>query len=275
MALNGEKSLVAFLLGGITVIALLIQTSEAAAIEGRIISGSQAKLGQFPWQVILKRDEYDDLLCGGSIISATCVLTAAHCTVGQSSIFLIFGSVQLDNASAQSMTSTNIIVHPNYNENLNNDVSLIKLPEALVFSTNIQPIQLVSESQKSNSFVGNTAIIAGFGLMDDEYLDYSQDLLYAKVEVINNQECLPIYGSIVVLDSTLCARGHGGSNMSICSGDSGGPLIEYNATNGQWQQIGINSFVAEDQCTASYPSGYVRLTSFLSFIAQNTEDVVV
>ncbi|XP_017074471.1 brachyurin [Drosophila eugracilis] len=270
MALNFAKSLMLILLAVITVIGLA--TSDPIDIQGRIISGSQAKLGQFPWQVILKRDEWDDLLCGGSIISSLWVLTAAHCTDGHSSIFLIFGSIQLNNEDAQNMTSTNIFVHPNYNENLNNDVSLIKLPEALTFSSSVQPIQLVTESQQSNTFVGTVAIIAGFGLLDDEYLDYSQTLMYAQVEIIPNSGCLSIFGSNVVMESTLCARGFDGSNMSICSGDSGGPLIIYNTSIGEWQQIGINSFVAEDQCTASYPSGYVRLTSFLSYIDQITSN---
>ncbi|XP_017028981.1 brachyurin [Drosophila kikkawai] len=244
------------------------------SIQGRIISGSQASAGQFPWQVILKRDEWDDLLCGGSVISAKWVLTAAHCAYGHSSLFLIFGTIELNDDTAQNMTSTTFFVHPNYNDKMNNDVALIQLPQALVFSSSIQPISLVTASQKSNNFVGTAAVVAGYGLMDDEYLDYSQTLMYARVTVIDNNECLPIYGASVVLDSTLCAQGSDGSNMSICSGDSGGPLITYNSSTGQWQQIGINSFVAEDQCTAGYPSGYVRLTSFLDFITETTDIVL-
>ncbi|XP_017110857.1 brachyurin [Drosophila elegans] len=273
MGTNYERSLMLILLANITVFGLQNELP-SRDIQGRIISGSQAKIGQFPWQVILKRDEWDDLLCGASIISENWVLTAAHCASGHDSLFLMFGSVQLNNEGAQNMTSTNIFVHPNYNENLNNDVALILLPEPLQFSSNVQAIQLVAESQESNSFVGTTATVAGFGLMDDEYLDYSPTLLFAQVEVIDNKECLPIFGTAVVLYSTMCARGLGGSNMSICSGDSGGPLIAYNSSSGQWQQIGINSFVAEDQCTASYPSGYVRLTSFLTFIAETTNGAV-
>ncbi|XP_017050871.1 brachyurin [Drosophila ficusphila] len=277
MGANFKKSLMLILLAKIWVFAQPASDPNEVSsmfIKGRIISGSQAKSGQFPWQVILKRDEWDDLLCGASIINENWVLTAAHCTYGYSSIFLMFGSVDLNDENALNMTSTNIFVHPNYNDNLNNDVSLIRLPEPLTFSSTIQAIQLVTESQKSNNFVGTVATVAGFGLMDDEYLDYSQNLLYAQVQIINNGVCEPIFGTNVVLDSTMCAKGYEGSNMSICSGDSGGPLITYNSSTGQWQQIGINSFVAEDQCTASYPSGYVRLTSFLNFISDTTGGVL-
>ncbi|EDV35303.2 uncharacterized protein Dana_GF11464 [Drosophila ananassae] len=164
-------------------------------IHGRIISGKQATTGQFPWQVILKRDEWDDLLCGGSIISDTWVLTAAHCGYGFDSLFLIFGSVELNNENALNMTSSSIFVHPNYNDKMNNDVALIQLPQALTFSNTISPISLVSSSQAWNNFVGSVATVAGYGLMDDEYLEYSDVLQYAQVTVIGNENCAPIYGS--------------------------------------------------------------------------------
>ncbi|ALC49841.1 CG8952 [Drosophila busckii] len=246
------------------------RSENSLSIQGRIINGRQAAVGQFPWQVILKRDEWDDLLCGGSIISDSWVLTAGHCAAGHSSLFIMFGSVELNNENALNMTSTELYVHSNYNDKMNNDVALAKLPQSLVFTSNMHPIQLVSSREASNSFVGTTAIVAGFGLIDDEYLDYSQQLLYAQVQIISNDKCLSMFGSSVVLASTMCAEGYAGSNMSTCSGDSGGPLIAYDNNSGRWVQIGINSFVAQDQCTSGYPSGYVRLTSFLGYISQVT-----
>ncbi|XP_030381304.1 brachyurin [Scaptodrosophila lebanonensis] len=245
-------------------------TQNTKKIQGRIISGTVAAAGQFPWQVILKRDEWDDLLCGGSIISRSWVLTAAHCAYGRDSIFLVFGTNELNDEQALNMTSTQLYVHPNYNDKMNNDIALIKLPQQLVFSDKVQAIELVSSAQESTSFVGTVGTIAGFGLMDDEYLDYSPNLLYAQVQIIDNVKCLGIYGKDVVLDSTICADGLASSNMSPCSGDSGGPLIIYGTDSGSYVQIGINSFVAEDQCTSGYPSGYVRLTSFLNYIADIT-----
>ncbi|EDW66378.2 brachyurin [Drosophila virilis] len=268
---NGvECTMLALLLLESVLPALAAPAAEQLDIQGRIISGQRAAAGQFPWQVILKRDEWDDLLCGGSIISSNWVLTAGHCAYGRDSLYLVFGTVELNAEQALNMTGTELFVHPNYNDKMNNDVALVQLPQPLIFSSSVQPIQLVSSSQAGNSYVGSQATIAGFGLIDDEYLDYSQQLLYAQVQIIANDKCLTIFGAGVVLDSTICAEGYAGSNMSTCSGDSGGPLIVYNSNLGAWIQIGINSFVAEDQCTAGYPSGYVRITSFLDYIAETT-----
>jgi secreted trypsin-like serine protease len=50
-----------------------------------IIGGSEAKKNEFPWQVSLRvgiplgDGRMGGALCGGSLISATWVVTAAHC----------------------------------------------------------------------------------------------------------------------------------------------------------------------------------------------------
>lgn len=46
-------------------------------INERIVGGGTAQPGQFPWQVSVRRNGYG--ICGGSIISPTEVITAAHC----------------------------------------------------------------------------------------------------------------------------------------------------------------------------------------------------
>uniref|UniRef100_A0A1A9UQB5 Lectizyme n=1 Tax=Glossina austeni TaxID=7395 RepID=A0A1A9UQB5_GLOAU len=244
--------------------------NEAEQLQSRIVSGTPAVSGQLPWQVLLKRDEFDDLLCGGSIMNECWVLTAAHCTHPFSSIFIMFGTVLIDDFSAVNMIATEFHEHPNYDpDTLHNDVSLIRLPKILNYSSNIKPIPLVTSAYAGSSFIGHVGVVAGFGLTDDEYLDYSKVLLWAQVEIIDNSQCMRVYGDNVVIDSVMCARGRGNSNQGICTGDSGGPLLA-RGNNNQIIQIGINSFIAEDRCTEGLPSGFVRLTSFLTFIANTT-----
>jgi len=52
-------------------------------------------------------------------------------------------------------------------------------------------------------------------------------------------------------------------------GDSGGPLVVRNG-NGNFTLIGVVSFVSSAGCAVGHPSGYARVTSFLTWIRNNT-----
>lgn len=239
-------------------------------LQSRISGGLQASSGQFPWEVfVLPEDAGETSYCGGSILTSTWVLTAAHCTYGYVSIDLYFGSVDIYTMTT-ILTSTYWIEHPDYNPaNYNNDLSVIQLPSVLSFNSYIQPINLVPLSQATSTFVGQVTTVLGFGYTSDTDPNMSSDLLYTNVIVIPNSNCTIYYGSSVVTVNTLCAVGYPNLVQSICSGDSGGPMVIANS-DGSYTQIGINSFVATTGCTGGTPSGYVRVGAYLSWISAQT-----
>lgn len=64
----------------------------AEARHQRIVGGTDANITDFPWQVSISH--VTDLICGGTIVSSTWMLTAASCVHGiaQSNISIRAGS---------------------------------------------------------------------------------------------------------------------------------------------------------------------------------------
>jgi trypsin len=52
---------------------------DLTTVGGRIVGGTAAEIGEIPWQVSIKT-VLGFHMCGGSIISADWIVTAAHCS---------------------------------------------------------------------------------------------------------------------------------------------------------------------------------------------------
>jgi secreted trypsin-like serine protease len=137
----------------------------------RIVNGETAEIGAWGWTVSLEIEQR--FLCGGSVISPSWVITAAHCMkdVIASDINVYAGSNDLWSGN-QIRNGLRVIVHPNYDPNtLSNDIALIKLSSPLdVTNSSIRTICLPSINSTILSYsewpVANTTVNISFSFFD-------------------------------------------------------------------------------------------------------------
>uniref|UniRef100_A0A2A4JTB0 Peptidase S1 domain-containing protein n=1 Tax=Heliothis virescens TaxID=7102 RepID=A0A2A4JTB0_HELVI len=237
---------------------------EAQRNPSRIAGGSFAFLGQFPYQVGLLVELPTRLsLSSAVLVSPTRVLTAAHNLEDGiafvTRITAVLGSVTIFTGGTRVVT-TNFVLHENWTPSLIlNDVAMINLPSAVSTSSILAPIALPSGDQLNEDFAGDIAIVSGYGITPTSSVTANQQLSFVDVPVMTNAECALVYGS-TIQPSNICASGAG--NRGICSGDSGGPLAV--VRNNSPLLVGITSFAS--WCGSSSPSGFARVTYFMSWI---------
>ena len=108
--------------------------SANSASLSRIVGGEAAANQTWGWIVSLRLTSTNAHFCGGSIISASHILTAAHCTVKlltASSLRVHVGSIYLSSA-VQIKEVSRIVNHPSYAATtFLNDIAILKLASPL------------------------------------------------------------------------------------------------------------------------------------------------
>lgn len=275
-------------------IAGLALAPQAPALAGddteMIVGGTPAPDGKYPFQVRIYGSPSDTIgFCGGSIIDAQWVLTAAHCLMDTQAVTVGFGST--DRTKTTKIDSEKIIVHPSYLAGQKADIALIKLKSPIPDAPAIE----VTDTAKDQKLLtpGAKATVTGWGaiwdmqafhnaldvmagrrtvserrLLDRMELEAPVKLHEVDIEVIDPQACKAVYQSLQVPafsigDTEICATGPQGGKDS-CFGDSGGPLFGV-ADNGKFVQVGVVSW--GPQCgNPLYPGVYTRVSSFSDWI---------
>ncbi|XP_011310434.1 chymotrypsin-2-like [Fopius arisanus] len=230
-----------------------------------IVNGQNTRLGQFPHQVSMQ--QASSHFCGGSIIDAMHILTAAHCVFDENdrmlrpeSIRIVTGVIDYRAANYENTFPVAMIIpHRNYHSfALMNDIAIVKLARPIPFNSLQKPIRLPTK----NTFPGTVATASGWGAVWGDRPEtagplpkYLQQL---GMIAISRGECARMHGN-QIFPGQLCATRTRGTG--ICFGDSGGPLI----SNGEI--IGIASFV-KGGCASQYPDVFTHVYLYLPWIQE-------
>ncbi|PNP76503.1 hypothetical protein FNYG_09922 [Fusarium nygamai] len=223
-----------------------------------IVGGTSASTGDFPFIVSISRN--GGPWCGGSLLNANTVLTAAHCVSGyaQSSFQIRAGSLSRTSGGVTSSLSS-IRVHPSYRGN-NNDVAILKLSTSISASGNIGYARLAASG--SDPAAGTSVTVAGWGATSQGGGTTPVNLLKVTVPVVSRASCRASYGSSAITNQMFCAGVSSGGKDS-CQGDSGGPIVDSSKT-----LLGVVSW-GEGCAQPNFPGVYANVGALRSFIDSN------
>ncbi|XP_022784073.1 chymotrypsinogen B-like [Stylophora pistillata] len=242
--------------------------------QSRVIGGQDAKPGAWPWQIALQR--YNRFICGGSLISANWVVTAAHCVAGSSNpanYRIVVGdhNRNANEGTEESVGAKQIISHPEYNRpgRLNNDIALIELARSVKLSVRVNPVCLPSSD--SDVPTGSKCYITGWGKIRHPGASHPilQQAMIPPIDPAKCRQKIQASGVSIQLTRQMLCAGVENSILSGCHGDSGGPYVCLNG-DGTYTLHGAVSW-GSSRCDAKQLfTVFARVTQYRAWIKQHT-----
>ncbi|XP_073819572.1 transmembrane protease serine 9-like [Musca autumnalis] len=256
----------------------------------RIVGGVDIPEGSYvPYQVSLQylmnpeglQDSSGPIykhFCGGSIISALHILTAAHCCYGfdANRMTVVAGVRDLRDPTAKRYPVENIRLHSNYTELFSNDIAIIKLSTRLDIDNHTQSVIDFKGGERIPG--GVTVFLTGWGLRLPLNLQipFSWPSLQEHLNTISTPTILQVMHFRTVSDfqcklaiehltpRELCVTGDWISGA--CSGDSGGPLVM--VTKNGLIQVGLVSYglFVCGVFNGLVPDVYTRISEYTDWI---------
>ncbi|XP_044114685.1 ovochymase-2 isoform X2 [Neovison vison] len=221
------------------------QPGNYLSIFSRIVGGSQVEKGSYPWQVSLKRRQKH--ICGGTIISAQWVITAAHCVANRNSattLNVTAGEYDLSHIEPgeQTLTIETIIIHPYFSikKPMDYDIALLKMDGAFHFGQFVGPMCLPELKERFEA--GFICTTAGWGRSAEDGV-LSKVLQEVNLPILTQDECM---AALLTLKKPFSGRtflctGFPDGGGDACQGDSGGSLMCRNK-EGTWTLAGVTSW---------------------------------
>jgi trypsin len=186
-------------------------------------------------------------LCTGTLVAPTIVLTAGHCTLGQTPQTLVVGFASSSQFLSGTVPVTSVVTYPGFSgsdEDVQGGLDL----GLVVLSASAPASPVAIDQGDASTFVGKSLRLVGYGYSDPASQNSSGTRLRADLTVTGACSALLAFGD---------------AKDNACHGDSGGPLLA-TAPDGTVSIVGVVSFGDDLHCaTSSYA---VRVDRFLGWL---------
>uniref|UniRef100_A0A2M4BNY7 CLIP domain-containing serine protease n=2 Tax=Anopheles marajoara TaxID=58244 RepID=A0A2M4BNY7_9DIPT len=262
----------------------------------KIRGGTLAEIDEFPWMAMLLYERENQPLtqaCGGSLISRTYVLTAAHCVTGRNldnsngklkyvrlreynvhtdPDCVVENDVKDCSEDKLDLPPLEIITHPDYNPSTQrNDIALIRIEQTPAYSDFLRAICLPTRNVDSFVVPGQKLSVSGWGRTDmfQEKLGpnaLSPIKLKLSLPYMERDRCTKTFRpwNYMLTEGQLCAGGE--KAKDTCAGDSGSPLMNFDMKRGQWFISGIVSIGVRNCGVEGLPGVYTNVYHYLPWI---------
>ena len=179
----------------------------------RIVGGTTAAQGAYPFFAIPKTSAYGVGLCGSVKIWDDVLLTAAHCQGSFAGKIIYIGGNRRDGSDALEVARGGTeLVHPDFDfGTIQHDFMLVKLRQRTTKTPN-------AKYNRNTTYptANQLATVIGFGVTAESGAPVSERLLEVDIKVKDTATCRAAYRSEFYPSSMLCASLR---NKDSCQGD--------------------------------------------------------